>query len=137
MLYKKKTERQIGFYSTFEEQLSHGHPLYVLEAKLSGSSQKVKGIDGLLDQAIGNLSRLDKLYEEGTIAQKRQIIGSIYPEKLVFDGFQYRTARLNEAELIFTLDKGFSEIKNRKDKDFLCLSGLVPQTGIEPYIAKL
>ncbi|TSD65003.1 hypothetical protein FFF34_014010 [Inquilinus sp. KBS0705] len=28
---------------------------------------------------------------------KRSIIGSIYPEKLCFDGSAYRTARLNEA----------------------------------------
>ena len=110
----------------------------ILEAKLSGSSQEAKGIDGLLNQAIGNLSRLDVLYAEGTISQKRQIIGSIYPEKLIFDGFQYRTARLNEAvRLIFSLGEGFSEMKNRKDNDFLCLSGLVPQTGIEPVPAFL
>jgi site-specific DNA recombinase len=110
----------------------------ILESKLSGSSHSEKGIDGLLKQAIGNLSRLDALYVEGTIAQKRQIIGSIYPEKLVFDGFQYRTARLNEAvRLICTLDKSFSEMKNRKGNDFLCLSGLVPQTGIEPVPAFL
>lgn len=98
----------------------------ILEAKLSGSAQTEKGIDGLLKQAVGNLSRLDTLYEEGTIVQKRQIIGSIYPEKLVFDGFQYRTARLNEAvRLIYTLDKGFNKIKNRKDNNILCLSGEV------------
>lgn len=41
------------------------------------------------------------------------IIGSIYPEKLVFDGFHYRTARLNEAvELIYSMGKGFSENEN-------------------------
>jgi site-specific DNA recombinase len=69
---------------------------------------------------------LDVLYEEGTLAQKRQIVGSIYPEKLVFDGFQYRTTRLNEAvRLIYTLDKGFSEIKNRKGSKKMHLSGEV------------
>jgi IS5 family transposase len=34
MLYRKKNERQIGFYSTFEEQLNHGHPLYLLANKI-------------------------------------------------------------------------------------------------------
>ena len=34
MLAKNKNERQIGFYSTFEEQLSHQHPLYVLAGKI-------------------------------------------------------------------------------------------------------
>jgi IS5 family transposase len=30
MLSKLKSTPQLGFYSTFEEQLSHGHPLYIL-----------------------------------------------------------------------------------------------------------
>lgn len=84
-------------------------------------------------QAVSNLSRLDTLYEDGTVAQKRQIIGSIYPEKLVFDGMGYRTARLNEAvQLKYTLDKGSSEINNRKNGKKLRLSGEVVPTGIEP-----
>ncbi len=30
MLVKQKNRAQIGFYSTFEEQLNHSHPLYIL-----------------------------------------------------------------------------------------------------------
>ena len=30
MLAKQKSTAQIGFFSTFEEQLSHSHPLYIL-----------------------------------------------------------------------------------------------------------
>jgi site-specific DNA recombinase len=72
------------------------------------------------------------LYESGTVAQKRQIISSMYPEKLTFDGSQYRTPRLNEAvRLIYTLDKGFVEMKNRKNNEFSCLSGEVVPTRIE------
>ena len=42
----------------------------------------------------------------------RQIIGSIFPEKLSFDKGKGRTGRVNEAvRLIYALDKGFSEIK--------------------------
>ncbi len=29
---------------------------------------------------------------DGDVKKKRQIIGSIFPEKLVFDGINYRTA---------------------------------------------
>lgn len=116
-----------------ELKLDCANKITVLEAKLAGSFQAEKSIDGLLNQAISNLCRLDTLYEEGTVTQKRQIIGSIYPEKLVFDGFQYRTARLNEAvRLIYRLGEGFSEIKNRKSNKNLCLSGEVARTGIEP-----
>ncbi len=115
-----------------ELKLDCANKITVLEAKLAGSSQAEKSIDGLLNQAISNLCRLDTLYEEGTVTQKRQIIGSIYPEKLVFDGFQYRTTRLNEAvRMIYRLGEGFSETKNRKSNKKLCLSGEVVPTRIE------
>ena len=65
------------------------------------------------------------------MAQKRQIISSIYPKKLTFDGFQYRTPRMNEAvRLIYTLDKGFGEMKNRKNNEFSCLFGGVVPMGL-------
>ncbi len=104
-----------------------------LEAKLAGSSVAEKSIDGLLTHAVNSLSRLDTLYEEGTVAQKRQIISSIFPEKLTFDGFQYRTTRLNEAvRLIYTLGTGFRKTKSRKSSEISHLSGWVVPTGIEP-----
>jgi hypothetical protein len=61
-------------------------------------------VDGLLDSAVRHLSCLDVLYEESDINDKRQIISSIYPENLTFDGERYRTKRLNEAvRLIYKL----------------------------------
>ncbi len=104
-----------------------------LEAKLAGSSQAERGIDGLLEQAVSNLARLDELYEQGGISQKRQIIGSIYPEKLVFDGAHYRTTRINEAaRLIYTMGEGLTDIKNRKSGRKTHSSGVVASPGIEP-----
>ena len=35
MLAKKQDTRQLGFYSTFEEQLSHQHPLYILANQIN------------------------------------------------------------------------------------------------------
>ncbi len=35
MLSKKQSTAQLGFYSTFEEQLSHSHPLYILANKIN------------------------------------------------------------------------------------------------------
>jgi transposase, IS5 family len=37
MLAKKQSPSQLGFYSTFEEQLSHQHPLYILANKIDWS----------------------------------------------------------------------------------------------------
>jgi site-specific DNA recombinase len=76
---------------------------------------------------------LEKLYEKVDNKGKREIIGSIYPEKLVFDGFHYRTARLNEAvALIYSLDNSFSEKENGQTESIFDLSTLVPRTGFEP-----
>jgi site-specific DNA recombinase len=87
----------------------------------------------LLNRALTTLTCLDKLYEKADSKTKREIIGSIYPEKLVFDGFHYRTARLNETvRLIYSLEKGFIENKNGQTESIFDLSILVPRTGFEP-----
>lgn len=80
--------------------------------------------------------QLDNLYYLADTARKHRIIGSIFPEKLIFDGKAYRTARVNEAiRLIRTLDKGFGENKNGNDALFLHHSREVAGTGIEPVFA--
>lgn len=96
-------------------------------------SKETNNIEPLLNKAISTLSNLDELYEKGDNKAKREIIGSIYPEKLVFDGFHYRTARLNEAvELIYSLGKGFSQNENGQTESIFDLSTSVPGTGFEP-----
>lgn len=107
----------------------------ILESKLSSATDAPKSIDSLLNKAIDNLGNLDKLYERGTVKQQRQIISSIYPEKLTFDGFHYRTLCINEAvRLIYSLGEDFREIKNRKSGNKLHLSGKVARTRIELVI---
>jgi site-specific DNA recombinase len=106
-----------------------------LEARLIEISGLSANIEPLLEKAVSNLAHLDELYKEGDVKRKRVIIGSIYPEKLIFDGFQYRTTRLNEAvELIYALDAGFSQKETGQTKEVFDLSCLVPGTGIEPVL---
>src|SRR6478735_12227412 len=67
------------------------------------------------------------------IERKREVIGSIYPEKLTFDGLALRTTRVNEAiELIYKLDESFSENKNRTKVKKSTLSCDVGLPGFEP-----
>ena len=83
------------------------------------------------------LSSLDKLYENANNEIKREIIGSIYPEKLTFDGFHYRTGRLNEAvELIYSIGKSFSGNKNGQTEAIFDLSSEVTRPGFEPRQAE-
>lgn len=93
------------------------------EAWLIEVSRVSTNIEPLLEKAVSNLAHLDELYKEGDVKRKRVIIGSIYPEKLTFDGFQYRTTRVNEAvELIYTLDKGFRQKKRDRPRKILICS---------------
>ncbi len=104
-----------------------------LESRLLELSNTNQSITSVLEKALNALCSLDKLYEQANNQQKREIIGSIYPEKLVFDGFHYRTARLNEAvELIYSIDKGFGEKENGQTESIVDLSTSVPRTGFEP-----
>ncbi len=96
-------------------------------------SKQSSNIEPLLDKAVTTLSSLHILYEKANNKTKREIIGSIFPEKLVFDGMHYRTARLNEAvSLIYKLGNAFSENKNGQNGEKIELSNLVTRPGFEP-----
>ena len=75
--------------------------------------------------------RIDVIYKNGTITDKRAIIGSIFPEKLTFDGFQYRTTRMNSiVEYTYQVNNNLQEQKNGKSEEELHLSRQVPGAGI-------
>jgi len=81
------------------------------EAKLAVSVKDTTDIEPLINTAISNISQLEILYTKGSVTQKRKIIGSMFPEKLTFDGFQYRTTRVNEAINLITLINKKLEVK--------------------------
>jgi site-specific DNA recombinase len=51
---------------------------------------------------------------------KRSILGSIFPEKLTFNGLKYRTTRVNDVvRLIYGLDKDLNQNENgQPDENF-------------------
>lgn len=76
---------------------------------------QITNIDKLLEQALETLHNIGKHYQEGEIEVKRAIIGSIFPEKLEFDGKHYRTARINSiAHYIFQINNELDGVKKRE-----------------------
>lgn len=130
----------------FDEKLDHSdfsimkkeceEKIKRLEASLievKAQKSNTMSIDNMLIKAIEALSKLKNLYEEGNALTKREVLGSIYREKLRFDGKEYRTPRLNEAaHLIYQINKKLRANKNGKDRKPLRLSRVVPSAGIEP-----
>lgn len=83
-----------------------------LEERLVEVPQRNFSIENILEKGMENMSRMDLLYESGEVETQRKIIGSIFPEKLIFTGFAYRTTRVNYAvQLIYNMDKAFMEKK--------------------------
>lgn len=104
-----------------------------LEAKLTTGIKGTANVEPLLNKAISHISQLATLYEEGTTARKRKIIGSIFPEKLTFDGIECRTTRINEALRVMLLFyKGFDSKKKGTNQLFSDLSQDVTTVGFEP-----
>ncbi len=112
--------------SKYAEQLER------LKARLAAREED-QDMPGLLDAGIDNLLKLDYIYQDGEIEKKREVIGSMYPEKLTFDGERLRTTRINEAaRIIYTLDKAFSENEKGQSGNIPALSSQVGKTGFEP-----
>lgn len=94
-----------------------------LEAKLTAGNSKISNIKPLLNKAISHISQLSKLYEEGSTAAKRKIIGSIFPEKLTYEGFECRTTRINEGlRLMLLFSSKLAAKKKEQIRRFLICS---------------
>jgi hypothetical protein len=109
-----------------------------LEEQLSkdGSDTKKINVEKSLDRALKYIESIPKMYSEGEIRTRRDIIGSIFPEKLEFDGKTYRTTRMNViANYIFQITNVLPQNKNRKNDNFNHFSCLVAETGVEPLSA--
>ena len=103
-----------------------------------GDNIKKINIDRSLENALENLENIGSLYIKGSIDTKRSIIGSIFPEKLEFNGINYRTARMNNiASCIMLINKQLCKKENRKNDNYIHFSGLVLPTGLEPVTKRL
>src|SRR5690606_22073465 len=113
--YKQKIEK-------LEEQLS----------KNNTSDPSEQDIQRKLNKALDIVQNISSLYTNGDIEKKRTLIGSIFPEKLEFDGTQYRTARINSVfASIFHINNELHKNKNRKNDHFNHFSCLVPYGNID------
>jgi len=68
-----------------------------LEKRLNELAQIGTEIKDLVASVLKKVANIDRRYENGNIQEKRMIIGSMFPEFLVFDGTQHRTTKINSA----------------------------------------
>ncbi len=108
--------------------------LEVLEGRLMKENSKVKiDINAILNKALKVVANIGKLYTLGDTKTKREIIGSIFPEKVVFDGEVYRTERINVlVKSILLINREMNENKNGRNEQKIQFSRLVLEAGLEP-----
>lgn len=72
-------------------------------------------------------------YSTATLQGKQKMLGSIFPEKLIFSENSYRTAQPNEViDLLGNVTEAFRECKNEKATKNGGFSPRVAPAGIEP-----
>lgn len=109
-----------------------------LEDELGKLSNKHKEINGLLENGLNKLSGIDIRYINGTVEERREIVSSMFPENIVFDGTQHRTQRLNSAAmLIYQRSSDLAGKKNGTSLSFLDLSQEVIPLGLKLSKTKL
>jgi site-specific DNA recombinase len=108
------SSRQLDPADFREMKTEYTNKLEKLEAKLSAYDSEETNIEPLLKQGLENLLNLDYIYESGDIEKKRDVISSMYPEKITFDGTTLRTMRINEAvRFIYMINSELDENKKK------------------------
>ncbi|MGB5930271.1 MAG: recombinase family protein, partial [Cyclobacteriaceae bacterium] len=94
-------------------KLACNKKLIDLESKLACYKTKQKKVlKPQLEKALNIALNIEKLYEEADLMRKRKLIGTIYPEKLVYANNRHRTTRVNEVfRLLYAVNR---EIEGKK-----------------------
>lgn len=109
-----------------------------LQARLGGLSDNDLNFKELLNKGISNLLKLDTIYEATDIEKKRQVISSIFPEKLYIENNVLRTFRVNEAvNYIYLINNNLRENKKGQAEENSDLSCQVIPAGFEPATHRL
>lgn len=100
--------------------------------------QKKKPKRQLIEKAVWILSNLSVLYERADYKGKRKILEAMFPEKLIIENEQCRTAEINEMlDLISSISASFEQKKSESFIKNMIYSRLVPRAGIEPAHPKV
>ena len=105
----------------------------VIEAKIHELKAVKTNLNHTLEKGVGVLADVDRMYNRADLVGKKQILSSIFPEDLIFDGEKCRTPRINEVlRLILLIDSKKQKTNSGQISSFLDLSAQVELAGVEP-----
>ena len=79
------------------------------------------------------LANIKSAYQNSSVEVRSKLLGSMFPEKFIFDGQKLRTARPNKfVELMSSFSAGLKTMANKKADISAGLSKMAPPLGLEP-----
>jgi len=89
--------------------------------------------DKYLDYGLSFMTHIKTYFVNAPIEVKHKMLDSIFPEKLIFDGKNYRTTEMNSfVSLITSKSKSYDGMETRKAAIADSSSNLAPPLGLEP-----
>lgn len=102
-----------------------------IERKLNEIKAVNSNLNKSLEKGVGILADVDRMYDRADLTGKSQILSSIFPEDLIFDGKKCRTPRINEVlRLILLIDSNKHKTKSGQISEYLDLSAQVELRGV-------
>ncbi len=90
-------------------------------------------IEPKLEYAMTLISNMESLVDDAPTECKMKVLGSMFPQKIEFDGENYRTASYNKVlDLIYQQTNELRGLKKVMEGKPFDLSSSVPGTGLEP-----
>jgi DNA invertase Pin-like site-specific DNA recombinase len=107
--------------------------LQKLQAELDSQGSTQSAFQKFLKTGIHLLEELPTFYEKSSLQTKREVVCSIFPEKIIIAEKKSRTPKINKAVLLITaMDKGLNGNKKGQLLKNVELSGQVEDNGVEP-----
>lgn len=104
-----------------------------LNRKLIGFTQVDGNYRGFIEEGFSFLRNMAEAFDNADLRAKQQFVGSVFPEKLIFENNQYRTPKMLRAfARILSIDGAFKRAKKRTEEIFIPQSALVIPLGFEP-----
>ena len=121
----------VGTYNGMKRKTQQ--KIEVLQAEMKGIRSMRKDVEEYLKLGISFLHGVDAFYANGTSKMKKQIVGSMFPKKLVFLKAKYRTASLDELiSLILSRHGRFKRLEIKTPRQNGGESSMAPPLGLEP-----
>lgn len=125
--------RQIDADDYRDMKSQYSAKISMLESQLTRMNNDADNVQILIKRGVKRVFEIKEALKDGCLSEIRKDVGSIYPEKIVFEESKVRTARRNDfIQYINLINKKLRQNKNGTKVDFSTLSRQVGMTGFEP-----